>query len=143
MPTETTRQLQMDTFMGHMPAVNPDGYLDNMAFKVNVVAKTADYQVLASESGTYFTDFGCTGTIDFTLPAVAAGLVFTFFSASAFSLLVGSAANVMVADDDATATSVQYASSSDIIGAGFRLFSDGTKWFAMPFGTEAATVTIL
>ncbi len=143
MPIPTTRQTQMDTFMGHMPAVDPDGYLDNMAFKVNVVAKTADYQVLASESGTYFTDLGTTGTIDFTLPAVAAGLHFTFFSASAGALLVTGAANIMVADNDATATSVQYGSSGDIIGGGFRLFSNGTKWFAMPFGTEAATVTIV
>ena len=142
MPLPSTRQSQMSTFLGHMPAVDSTGIIDNMAFKANVVAKTADYQVLASESGTYFTDYGCTGTIDFTLPTVAAGLFFTFYSVAAGALKVIGDTNLVVADNDATATSVSLASANDIIGGGFRCFSDGTKWFALPFGTELATVTI-
>lgn len=143
MPKPVTRQTQMSTFLGKMPAVDSNGIIDNMAFKVNVVAKTADCTIPASESGTYYTDYGCTGTIEFTLPTVAAGLFYTFYSVAAGTMLVGGgAANIMVADNDATATSVQLASANDIIGGGFRVFSDGTKWFALPFGTELATVTI-
>ena len=142
MPSPSTRQTQMKVHLGKAPSVDDNFQIDNMAFKVKVVAKTADYQVLASETGTYFTDLGTTGTIDFTLPAATAGLVYTFFSASAGALLVKAASAIMVADNNAAATSVQYVSAGDIIGAGFRLFADGAKWFAMPFGTEAATVTI-
>jgi hypothetical protein len=40
--------------------------------------KTANYTVLASESGHYFTNAGATGTITFTLPAATVGLHFTF-----------------------------------------------------------------
>ena len=142
MPSPSTRQTQMKVYLGKAPAVDDNYQIDNMAYKVNVVAKTADYTVLASETGTYFTDYGCTGTIDFTLPAVAAGLVYTFYSVSAGALKVIGATDLTVADNDATATSVQLVSAGDIIGGGFKVFCDGTKWFTMPFGTEAATVTI-
>ena len=142
MPVPTTRQTQMDTFLGHMPAVDANEIIDNMAFKVNVVAKTADYTVLASETGTYFTDYGCTGTIEFTLPAATAGLQYTFYSVAAGTLLVKAASAIMVADNNAAATSVQLADANDIIGGGFRVFADGSKWFALPFGTELAVVTV-
>jgi len=143
MPIPTTQQTQMDSFLGHMPAVDSTRILDDMAFKVNVVAKTADYQVLASESGTYFTDYGCSGTIDFTLPTVADGLFFVFYSVAAGALKVIGDTNLVVADNDTTATSVSLETGGAIIGAGFKCFSNGTKWFVLPFGTEGAVVTIV
>lgn len=40
--------------------------------------KTANHTVLASETGTYFTNLGATGAITFTLPAATVGLHYTF-----------------------------------------------------------------
>lgn len=40
--------------------------------------KTANYTVLDTESGTYFTNLGASGTITFTLPAATVGLHYFF-----------------------------------------------------------------
>lgn len=40
--------------------------------------KTANYTVRATESGTYFTNLGASGTITFTLPAATVGLHYIF-----------------------------------------------------------------
>ncbi|MGA4923433.1 hypothetical protein, partial [Bacillus subtilis] len=36
-----------------------------------IVAKTADYTLIASDSGTIFTNQGAAGAVNFTLPALA------------------------------------------------------------------------
>lgn len=40
--------------------------------------KTADYAMLAVETGTYFTNLGASGAINLTLPTATVGLRFTF-----------------------------------------------------------------
>ena len=132
----------MDVFLGKMPGVDDNHQIDNMSFTVNVVAKTADYTVLASESGTFFTNYGCTGTSEFTLPAVKDGLCYWFYAAAAGTLKVIGATNLTVAFNDITATSVQLAAGGEIIGGAFHCVSDGTKWYVFPYLMESQTVTI-
>jgi hypothetical protein len=43
-----------------------------------VIPKTANYTVLSADNGNTFTNEGAVAKIDFTLPAAAAGLVYTF-----------------------------------------------------------------
>lgn len=142
MPREITRQTHMPTFMGKMPAVDAYGIIDNMAFKVNVVAKTADCTILASESGTFFTNLGCSGTIEFTLPSPADGLNYHFYSVAAGTMLIAGGTGTTIADDDVAANSIQFATSNEIIGNGVFVFSDGTKWMTMPMIEETVTVTV-
>ena len=142
MPLPSTRQARMEVFMGKMPGVDDNHYIDNIAFRANVLTKTADYTVLASESGSIFTNYGTTGTIDFTLPAPAAGLNYWFYSADGGTMLVVGATNLSVAFNDVTATSVQLATENEIIGGAFHAVSDGTKWFFLPYLEESQTVTV-
>lgn len=142
MPNPSTRQSHMEVFMGKMPAVDSNHYIDDIAFKVNVINKTADYTVLASESGSFFTNYGCTGTIDFTLPTPTDGLHYWFFSVAAGALKVIGATNLSVAFNDVTATSVSFATANEIIGNCVHAVSDGTKWFFLPYLEETVTVTV-
>jgi hypothetical protein len=56
---------------------NLEGYLFEPSTR-RVSHKSANHTVLASETGTYFTNTGATGTITFTLPAATVGLHYTF-----------------------------------------------------------------
>ena len=132
----------MDTFMGKMPAVDEYGIIDDMAYKVNVVAKTSDYTVKASESGTFFTSTGGTAAVNFTLPTAADGLNYLFYSTDVVSFTVTSgSANIIVADDDIAASSVIFIASGEIIGNAVYVFCDGTKWMAMLMIEETVTAT--
>lgn len=55
----------------------------------SVVAKTADYAALATDSGKTFTNTGATGDVDITLPAAVVGLAFNFVlgAAQTFEIL--------------------------------------------------------
>jgi len=57
-----------------------------------VVAKTADYVIQASDSGTDFTTRGATGAVNFTLPALQSGLAFTFCAVAAQAMTITTAA---------------------------------------------------
>ena len=134
----------MEVFMGRMPAVDDDHYIDDISFKMNVINKIADYTVLASESGSVFTNYECSGTIDFTLPAVAdnAGLVYWFYAVDDGAMKVVGATNLTAAFNDVTATSVSFATSSEIIGGCFMAVCDGTQWYILPYLEESQTVTV-
>lgn len=56
---------------------NLDGSLVEPSTK-RVSHKTANYTVLASESGTYFTNLGASGAVTFALPPATVGLHYTF-----------------------------------------------------------------
>src|SRR5205823_1441255 len=45
---------------------------------VRTASKTANYTIVAGDSGSYFDNSGSTGEVDFTLPAYAAGLQYCF-----------------------------------------------------------------
>jgi len=137
-------QSQMPLYNGLAPGLDSNQRIDSIAFTANVVAKTADYTVLATESGTIFTTEGTTANVNFTLPAAADGLVFWFFNAEDFNLTVtADTADTLIAFNDIAADSVAYSTSSEKIGNGFMVFSDGSKWMAMCLpGQDSATVTI-
>lgn len=106
-----------------------------------VVAKTADYQVQASDSGTFFTTRGAAGSVTFTLPALQAGLEFRFNAFAAFAMAVTATSALIVGCGGAafaagTAPSPTPASSLSVAGGTaadryttLTLVCDGTNWF--------------
>ena len=145
MPVPSTRQSHMSVHMGKSAAVDDNHQIDNLAFKMNVLAKTADYTILPSESGSIFTNRGATAAVNFTLPADADGLVYYFAVIADFELKVTcDTADTMVDFNDVAADSVAYTTASEHIGGGLMVFNDGTQWvvLAMPYGLGATAQTV-
>ena len=133
----------METFLGKMPAVDSNHFIDDMAFKVRTAAKTADYTVLTSESGTFFTNYGATALITFTLPTMADGLNYWFYSVSATGLTIASAnADEICAHNDVDAADVTISETGQIIGTCFHVACDGVQWYVMPHLFEGGIVLI-
>ncbi|MBX9682117.1 MAG: head decoration protein [Gemmataceae bacterium] len=110
-----------------------------------MVAKTADYTVTASDNGTAFTNTGAVGAVKFTLPTLANGLSFSFRVVANQSVTVTSAAgNDMVAFNDATASSVAFSTPNEKIGGGFLIYSNpaATAWIVENHSAGANTVTV-
>jgi len=122
----------------------------SLALSVTTMAlitnKTADYVVTAADTGTIFTNAGDGDDIEYTLPALAAGLHYWFTQDTDNELKVTSPeGNNIVAYNDATASSVAYTTASEQIGALLYFFCDGTVWryLAQAGGTGAEhTITI-
>lgn len=94
-----------------------------------ITAKTADYTVVAADSGTLFTTVGSGVDVEFTLPSEAAGLVYEFYMAVDFELKVTSATgNNIIGYNDATATDITFTTPSEHVGAWIRMVCDGTFW---------------
>jgi len=130
------------SFGGLSVGMDSDGHIDDIVYKRRVVAKTADYTVLAAESGTFFTTEGATAAVNFTLPAFADGLEFEFYNAEDVNLTVTSGtADLMVASNDVAADSVAFSTTSLKAGGSFKVVSDGVKWFAQVL-SDGNTVTI-
>lgn len=107
------------------------------------VAKTADYTVDDSDSGTLFTNTGALGAVIFTLPAIEAGLYFEFLAVADFGLTVASAeGDNMVTSNDASADSVGFVTGGDIIGGRVAIASNmaGTKWYVTKLSDNAMTI---
>ena len=142
MPLPSTRQSHMDIHMGKSPAVDDNHQIDDIAYKRNIVAKTAAYTVLPSESGTFFTTLGATAAVTFTLPAFADGLEYTFFNAVDQNMTVASGtADKMMVINDIAADSVAFSSASEKIGGVVTVVSDGTYWFVQQHCTNTLTVS--
>ena len=96
-------------------------------------AKTANYTVTAAENGTLFTNTGASTTaIVFTLPALAAGLVYEFQVVDNGSVTVASVAGSdIIYVNNATASSLAFSTASEKIGGRllFRSNAAGTKWY--------------
>ena len=110
-----------------------------------VTAKTSDYTVTAAESGTIFTTEGAGGAVIFTTPAVGAGLHYWFINAENQDMTVtAGSADTMVTFNDVTADSVGFATSSEKVGGGVFIVSDGTKWmtFLMTYDNADQAVTV-
>ncbi|MHA2247998.1 MAG: hypothetical protein ACXADY_23830, partial [Candidatus Hodarchaeales archaeon] len=115
------------------------------AFRRKVTAKTGDYSVLATDSGTIFTNYGAGVAVNFTLPAKATGLFYTFYCAADNSITItADAADTLCCFDDAACDSVAYSTAGDKLGGSFDVFTDGNLWYVMPhtFGDGVATQTI-
>ena len=143
MPIPSSRQTNVPPFMGKMLSINDDHQIKEMPFKVNVVTKVADYTVLASESGTFFTNRGATAAVNFTLPAFASGLNYLFYAAADFAVTVTSGtADLMIADNDVAADSLALSTGSEIMGGAITVVSDGTKWMANAYLEETQTAVV-
>lgn len=142
MPTPSTYQTTgMKVLEGMVPQVDSDGFLANLAVKPRVVAKAADYTVLASESGTIFTTRGATGAVVFTLPAPATGLQYLFINAVGQNMQISANADdKMITFNDVDADYVIFSTAGNLIGASCWAISDGTSWFALPMGANTMTV---
>jgi hypothetical protein len=90
-----------------------------------VTAKTANYTVLTSDRATVFTNLGASGEIDFTLPAAAAGLTYTFVVEAAQTLKVIAPASTTIQIADSV-TSAAGSISSSIIGTAVTLVCTNT-----------------
>lgn len=108
-----------------------------------ISAKTSNHTVLVGESGTIFTTEGADGEVVFTLPAVAAGLYFSFYSAENQDLVVAApSANTLIAFNNVAATQVSLGTSNQKAGGGFNVWSDGAKWMVAPTVDPGATITV-
>jgi hypothetical protein len=110
----------------------------------NVVAKTAAYTLSTGDFGTLFTTTGATQAIVFTLPSPtsASGEWAEFMNTVGQNMTVKTgAAGLMVTYNDATASSVAVSTANNLIGTGFRMVSDGTKWIAFTMQASGAAAT--
>lgn len=107
--------------------------------------KTADYTITALDNGSHFDNTGATGTVNFTLPAIANGYAFGFHAVADQILKVISAEGTnVVALNNASATSVAVQTGSQKIGGGFFIFSNaaGTKWLVENASAGTNTITV-
>lgn len=97
---------------------------------IREVAKTADYTVVAADVGTLFTTTGAAGAVNFTLPALAAGLgPFEFINTANQNMTVTAPANKLVTFNNATATSVAFSTAGNKIGARVRVWCNQAGTF--------------
>ena len=102
------------------------------------------YQILASDNRTLFDTTGATGSVTFTLPALANGYFFGFRAAAAQNMIVASlAGNDMIALDDLTASSVAFQTGSQQIGGIFWIYSNpgATAWVVENHSAGTNTIT--
>lgn len=108
-------------------------------------AKTANYTVVAADTGKNFNNAGAAGEVDFTLPAIQPGLAFYFRGVVDQILKVISAEGTnVVALNNASASSVAFSTASQKIGGGFfvRSNQDGTKWLVENASAGTNTITV-
>lgn len=115
----------------------------NYSYASPVVAKTANYQVLGSDSGTEFTTVGAAGEVDFTLPPPANGLQYTFIATAAFVMKVIGGSGTLKGpgglNGGAAAGTTLTVSAGTVANqyTQVRVVSDGTSWFFRINGTAA------
>ncbi len=123
-----------------------DDLLGNQMGWRQVVAKTADYTVTASDNNTIFTNAGASGAVNFTLPTIAKGLRYRFFVEADQTLTVTSVvADTLVVFNDAAADSIAFSTSSEKIGGGIEVIANAaaTKWLVFVYlGAETQTPVI-
>lgn len=126
-----------------------DDYAGNSSGWRDVVAKTADYTVVAGDNNRIFTNQGAAGAVVFTLPAIAKGLRFRFYAEASQNVTITAAtADTMVTFNDAAADSIALSTANKIIGGGWEIYANAnaSKWLVFPFqwfdGTNHTTHTI-
>lgn len=109
------------------------------------IAKTANYQLLASDNFTLFDNTGAVGEVDFTLPAIANGYMFGFKAIADQTLKVISTEGTnIVAFNNASASSLAFSTGGQKIGGGLLVFSNpgATKWIAVNYSAGTNTITV-
>jgi hypothetical protein len=135
----------MATHNGVAAGLDSNGFIADIAYKVNVEAHPIAYTVNLNQSGTVFTTYGGTAATTFTLPAVASanGCIYYFINAVDFAMTIASAeGDNMVTKNDASADSIAFSTTSELIGAAVCVISDGTKWYTLPMSEELVTITV-
>ena len=111
-----------------------------------VTAKTASFTITQADSGTVFTNRGDTDVLTITLPTVSdtyTGVQFEAYGVANTALaLSAQTAGQLVVKADATANSIAYETSGEIIGACFRVICDGTSWLVIEQSNETVTPAI-
>lgn len=132
--------------LSHRFIFDDDFWVNSDTYLPRVVAKTADYTVLAADNNTVFTNKGAAGAVNFTLPTLARGLRYTFFVEADQNVTITSVvADTMVVFNDAAADSIAFSTSSEKIGGCIEVFanSDASKWLTkVSLGAETQTPTI-
>lgn len=143
-PLLSESQNFMPLFHGLTPGIDAKGRIGPVALLWRVVAKIASYTALPAESGTIFTNRGATGTVTITLPAVvdSAGCFFAILAAAAYAFAATAPASTLVADGNASATTITFQTAAHIIGGMALLFCDGVKWYEFAAGNLSAIPTI-
>lgn len=130
-----------------------DDLVGNSAGWKQVIAKATDYTVTAADNNTIFTNLGAAALVTFTLPTIAKGLRYRFYSEDNDGIKITAAvADTLVVHNDAAADTVAFSTTGRNIGAGFEIFanSTGAAWLVFPFiwniaddgsTTSKATVT--
>jgi hypothetical protein len=145
------------TFSG--PVTSTNGFIGNLTGTVTgtvaVTTLTAAGSVTAAQSGTTFVLSSATEFAT-TLPAPAAGLVYTFIVGAApsganYTIVTASSANIIKgqaypasgdAGDTGTADdTISFVSAAAVAGDMVTVFSDGTSWFAKGFCAVATGIT--
>lgn len=99
---------------------------------VAVTAKTADYTVLAGDSGTVFTNTGASGTVVFTLPASpTAGLWYEFHITAAQSVDIKTGTAVLIYANAAATTATTGKLTKNIVGTVIQLKYNGVAWMGV------------
>lgn len=110
--------------------------------KLRFQTKTADYTVLAADTGTIFTNYGDVNAINYTLPTnPEKGLCYVFVSAVDQNMTVTGTTDLLVAHDDATATSCAFSTGSNKIGQCLFVFADGNIWYCIQVSAGTLSVT--
>ena len=108
-------------------------------------SKTASYSIVANDNYTNFDNLGSSGTVVFTLPAVANGYYFGFSGMANNTITVTSnEGGNIVALNNLIANSVTFSTSGQIIGSHFRVYSNpaGTKWLVENVSAGICAVTV-
>jgi len=146
MPKSRTAQTYMDEKAAASPGLDVDGIQRNFIWSPRFVTKIAAYTVKAYETGTWFLTTGATAALTFTLPAASDGPWIFFFTAVAdFGMVVAAAAALTaITFNDATASSVAFSQSSEIMGGTIIAICDGTTVVLLtPIISEGQTVAIV
>lgn len=118
-------------FPSSSTSINSNGekIVTTFSYGSPVVAKTAAYTVLPSDSGTVFTTRGAGVTVAFTLPAVAqSGLQYTFIAVAAQSMTVASVATIKGAPSFTGTTITVAGATGSVQYTRVTVLADGTVW---------------
>jgi hypothetical protein len=119
-----------------------DDFTGNKEYPLKLeVAKTGDYTLKVSDSGSLFTNTGASGAVDFTLPAILPGLVYEFLVVADDTVTVTSnEGSNIVAFNNPAASSLAFSTSSQKVGGHLLVFSNvaGTLWYVSDLSPDNA-----
>ena len=109
------------------------------------IALTAARTLLANESGAIVHNVGMTAGVVLTLPPIGDGPYwFKVIQGAGYAITVtADLHDTMITFNDATADSVTFSTSAEIIAGSFEVYCDGTSLWVLPqLASEAQTLTV-